>query len=76
MVVNKTPADNQTSVFGNNARLQSMAGKNASDDGVNCCDCAGPKDKDKLQSKEKNRRYMIEFENFLQNKIYVKNKQA
>ena len=70
------PTDNRTSIFGDNARLMNMVGKNSSVDGVNCCECTGPKDKDKLQTKEKNRRYMIEFENFLQNKIYVKNKQA
>lgn len=36
-----------------------------------CCQCTGPRDK--LENKEKTHQFKIEFENFLQNKIYVKN---
>lgn len=40
-------------------------------DGSDCCKCVGPKDK--LEEKEKTQHFKIEFENFLHNKIYVKN---
>jgi len=66
--------DNRTSIFFDPSRLtggNASATAQSGSDGK-CCECAGP-NKDKLESKEKAHQYKIDFENFLHNKIYVKN---
>lgn len=40
-----------------------------------CCECTGPNDKVTLEKKEKEQQFKIEFENFLHDKIYIKDTQ-
>ncbi len=70
--------DNRTTFLLDPSRVGgALAGVNGSTisqvgpDGTKCCECVGPKDK--LEKKEKTQQFKIDFENFLHNKIYVKN---
>lgn len=77
-------SDNRTSIFANPSFLGSATSENnVGTDGVNggsaqlgkCCECTGLNDKITLEKKEKEQQFKIEFENFLHDKIYIKDTQ-
>ncbi|KAI9561261.1 putative insulin receptor [Daphnia sinensis] len=78
--VEDNSSDNRTSIFANPSFLGIAAsGNNAGTDGNGgsaqqgkCCECTGSNDKVTLEKKEKEQQFKIEFENFLHDKIYIK----
>ncbi|KAI9561263.1 putative insulin receptor [Daphnia sinensis] len=80
--VEEASPDNRTSIFSDPTLLGIGAGGNtnagAGSGGAvsvqqgKCCECTGPNDKVTLEKKEKEQQFKIEFENFLHDKIYIK----
>ena len=80
-VLEETSPDNRTSIFGDpsvfgaaaegNNNVESGGGSGSSQQGK-CCQCTGTNDKVALEKKEKEQQFKIEFENFLHDKIYIK----
>ncbi|KZS17897.1 Tyrosine-protein kinase receptor [Daphnia magna] len=80
--VEEASPENRTSIFSDPTHLGMGTGgnNNAGAGGggaVNvqqgkCCECTGPNDKVTLEKKEKEQQFKIEFENFLHDKIYIK----
>jgi insulin receptor len=80
-VLEETSPDNRTSIFGDpsifaaspegNNNPESGGGSGGAQQGK-CCQCTGTNDKVTLEKKEKEQQFKIEFENFLHDKIYIK----
>jgi insulin receptor len=80
-VLDEISPDNRTSIFGDpsnfgvspegNNNLESGSGNGSAQQGK-CCQCTGTNDKVTLEKKEKEQQFKIEFENFLHDKIYIK----
>ena len=80
-VLEETSPDNRTSIFGDpsifgmtsegNNNLETDGGTGSAQLGK-CCQCTGTNDKVTLEKKEKEQQFKIEFENFLHDKIYIK----
>ncbi|EFX62637.1 putative insulin receptor, partial [Daphnia pulex] len=80
-VLEETSPDNRTSIFGDPSIFAaSPEGNNNPESGGSsgsaqqgkCCQCTGTNDKVTLEKKEKEQQFKIEFENFLHDKIYIK----
>ncbi|XP_046460767.1 insulin-like peptide receptor isoform X3 [Daphnia pulex] len=78
-VLEETSPDNRTSIFGDPSIFAaSPEGNNNPESGGGsaqqgkCCQCTGTNDKVTLEKKEKEQQFKIEFENFLHDKIYIK----
>ena len=80
-VMEETSPDNRTSISGGpsvfgvasegNDNPENGGGSGSTQQGK-CCQCTGTNDKVTLEKKEKEQQFRIEFENFLHDKIYIK----
>lgn len=77
--VEETVVDNRTSFFGDPSRFGIIANSGLSGGGPGgnnpdgkCCSCSPANDKGALEAKEKEQQFRIDFENVLQNRVYVR----